>query len=228
MPLFMNSFKKDTDNNIWIKQIFIGLFIIILFLPIFQQVTNFFEYQSLEEKRKKEPFPEINSDSIISKDFYISLENYYNDHFGFRDYLIQTYNTWNLKLFNKLTSEELVMGKEGWLFYFMTKKDYQKTGLHSKEIDFIVEKLEKFSTDLEKKGIDFMFIISPNKNTIYPEYMSDSISKPKEGDLSNLDILGEKLSQNEIVNYYEMRPFLFDQKKNYKVYPSKDSHWTYV
>lgn len=220
----MNNSKKDHLLKIFFIIIFLGF----LFLPCIQQITGIFHYDGLNEKRKKAEFPQFSFQNSINNQYFSEINKYYEDNFGFRDLLIQTNNSLHLKLFQKLLTDDLIVGKDNWLFYYITLDDYQKKSLHPKEIGKAVTKLEAFSDNLRSHGIDFYLIISPNKNTIYPEYMPDNISKPKEGSQSNLELFAKELQKNQKVKYLELQSFLLEEKNEYQVYPKNDSHWTYT
>ena len=170
----------------------------------------------------------MNKRSIIDGSFANGVENYWADHFGFRDFLIKVNNTINLKVFNKAPTQEIILGKDNWLFLTNEQPDFEKKSMHSEEIELVVKKLENFAQALERKNIEFFFFVSPNKSTIYPEYLSDSILKPEPGQKSNLELLNDLLTNSQSLHYLDLRPVLFEQKQNYRMYPANDSHWTYT
>ena len=103
-------------QTLGLQGIFVLLFIVMLWLPFLQAKTNLFHYQLLDEKRQKAAFPELNKRSIIDGSFANGVENYWADHFGFRDFLIKVNNTINLKVFNKAPTQEIILGKDNCFF----------------------------------------------------------------------------------------------------------------
>lgn len=211
-----------------IELFFSIFFVIIIILPIWQQYTHCFHYEKLEEKKEKIPFPKLNISTLRDGSYTKSVEVYYTDNFGFRDLLIQANNTLNFKIFNKTETPKLIVGKDNWFFYYQDQKDYEKKAVSAAEMKEMIRKLDLFAADLNKQGIELVFIICPNKATLYPEYMPDSIPKPKEGNQSNLEIFDSILKKDQLIHYIDMRSTLIEKKKDYLVYPKVDSHWTEV
>ena len=52
-----------------------------------------------------------------SRDFIAGIENYFNDHFGFRKRLVRLNHHWKEQLFRTGGSSDAIVGRDGWLFY---------------------------------------------------------------------------------------------------------------
>ncbi|MBO4327675.1 MAG: hypothetical protein J5950_10425 [Clostridia bacterium] len=90
-------------------------------------------------------------------------------------------------------NEQVIAGKDGWLFYAKTVDDYTGAGtLTDEEIEMIAAKLDKVRQYCAENGAEFCFVIVPNKNTVYPEYMPGYFRKTAED--TNYDKLLQKLS----------------------------------
>jgi hypothetical protein len=156
--------------------------------------------------------------------------SYYNDHFNFRGDLILANNLVKVKLFRVSPTPKVLIGKNGWLFY-------DKPGIRPGTVDyyrsltpFSVRELEQWKHLLEHRhqwlaarGIHYLFIIVPNKNTIYPEFMTDHIRQAHKK--SRMDQLVEYLENQSTVPLLDIRQALKDAKTQYPVYSKTDSHW---
>lgn len=205
---------------------------LLLFLPWFQQKTGIIRYEPLEEKRQKAKYPKLTLDLVLSGKFQAKVEAYYADHFGLRDVLIKSANTANLKLFEKKVTSDVVVGKEGWFYYFQEVNDYEKKSMSSEEIDIAVQRIADFAAQLKRKDIKLVFLITNNKSTIYPEYMPDSIPKSSSEQKSNEELLKPRLANVDNLYFIDSTDLLQEKRKEYPVYSKADTHWnemgTYV
>lgn len=154
------------------------------------------------------------------------FEAYYNDRFGFRTTLIRWHNWVKLRGLGVSGSEKVIIGKEGWLFYahpyiideIRTKKSFTRDELQHWE-----QVLEQRRDWLAKQGIHYLFVIAPNKHTIYPEYLPDSLQRVEKE--SRLDQLITYLKDNSELAILDLRSPLLNAKKRDRIYHRTDSHW---
>lgn len=200
------------------------MFLILLFLPLAQQLFGIFNIRPVEELRRKNAFPEINVKSLISGDFMKKFDLYYNDTFGFRDLLIRLNNNISYHLFKTSDNQQVIIGKNGWFYYSETLNDYRHIPtITPGQAKQIVEKLAEFQQALQDNNINFVFFIAPNKNTIYPEHMPENI--PVELKASNYQILRQAIKNDGRVNYLEFTEDLKRGRDNNIIYRKRDTHW---
>jgi hypothetical protein len=102
--------------------------------------------------------------------------------------------------------------------------DYQNViPLTPDELNQIQTNLDNFQAELTKMGIKFYFIMPPNKNTIYPEYLTPGI--PVIGDKSRLSQLVEYQRENGSVKVIDIRDRLNNLKQEELIYYQTDTHW---
>jgi alginate O-acetyltransferase complex protein AlgJ len=103
----------------------IVLFFLMLLAPFVTQVIGF-STDSTTENRTLAPFPKINSVREIK--FLPKLsENYVNDRFGLRKQLVHFNSLVRYRL-GLSSTRDVVIGKDGWLFYTADKLMEQHTG----------------------------------------------------------------------------------------------------
>ncbi len=167
----------------------------------------------------------ITSDSDSKKfntKFGQEFETYISDNFGFRQEVISGWNAAQYFFFNDSAVENVMVGKDKWLFYSSTAADYEGTNLYSDRMIFRIAKtaelMERYASD---SGAAYVFTIAPNKATIYPEYVS---SKYKKSERTNLSRLSEALSGSDF--YLDIEE-LFNEKlgRDTQYYYKLDSHW---
>jgi hypothetical protein len=135
---------------------------------------------SKAENRLLAVIPDIMSDKGLDFDVIQNIpkyiDGYLNDRFGFRNESIIIINNLNYKLFKKAEINNVLFGKDGWLYYLKneghdTFADFNKSNILSENnLKKIYLQLESRFNWCKSNGIEFFFIIAPLKHSIYPEY----------------------------------------------------------
>ncbi|TLP80759.1 alginate O-acetyltransferase AlgX-related protein [Maribacter sp. ACAM166] len=210
------------------ETIFIGVFFIILTLPVFQNIFELIDSGKNLEKRKLATKPEFN----VSEKYPKQFETYLDDNFGFRNYLINWGGSYRTKLFRSSMHPELVkFGKEDWLFYNKIKghifKSYTNSNLLSNDsLRRVVNRWEKNKENYNKKGAKYFLAFWPNKHTIYPEYLPRTMNAQIKDTISRADQILEYLKQTSSpIKLLDSRTILTENKVNHQLYYKFDTHW---
>ncbi|MBO7407676.1 MAG: hypothetical protein J6V14_08590 [Clostridia bacterium] len=92
-------------------------------------------------------------------------------------------------LFHASGNPDVIVGREGWLFYAPTLNDYLGSGgLTDAELDAVARRLAAVRDYCAAQGAEFIFVCVPNKNTVYPEYMPAYLRAARSSD-TNLNRL---------------------------------------
>jgi len=206
------------------------VFLTAIFIPFFGSIFKTDMHMSVSEKRMLSPFPDIpNSIKTIRR--YPKIFNlYYQDNFGFRKNLMMHHKL--LYWLGDSTSEKVMRGKDGWLFF----KGYSSFDLQNafrgirrfKESELIqyADVLNARHNWLASKDIQYLLIIAPNKHSIYPEYLPDSMFPAYNMTLT--DQFFNYIQQHTDVPVLDLRQPLLDAKSNDKLlYYKTDTHWNY-
>ena len=117
---------------------------------------------------------------------------------------------------------EVIQGRDGWLFRDESIPDYQGDTLQSDEtVASVAADIQTLNEICKQKGIQFIDIALPNKNTVYPEYMP-SIEK---ADYVAMMQLEDYLRANTDVNFTFLNDELLAAKKYGRLYLLTDTHW---
>ncbi len=210
---------NDKTKKIF-KVVYIAGFFAVCVTPF---VGMFFSSDSsTSENRTLSDKPTLLSDDgSINLNFSTDVETYLSEHMGLRNSLISINNHIYYDIFNQSAEDDVIVGSNGWLYYSQTLDDYLgRNVLSDKEIDCIVKVLALQQEYVESYGGQYVFTITPNKNTIYPENMpSRYVKETTENNLSKL----EKALANSSVNYCNIKEAL--SSTDGILYHKKDTHW---
>jgi hypothetical protein len=180
----------------------------------------------LNEKRKLAEFPKWTPHQPDVREFVAGMEGYYNDHFGFRTQLIRWEHAWKRNLFQESSFPNVLLGKDDWLFYQTRELAEDGTApvlFEPRQLEAWQALLEKRRDWLARQGICYVFVIPPDKHTIYPEYLPDWMVKT--GSVTKLDQFFGYMKTNSTVKVIDLRPSLLLAKKVRRTFLQSDTHW---
>ena len=131
-----------------------------------------------------------------------------------------------------IESTQVLLGKEDWLFYKSTEdgdpiSDYQGINHYDEAtMQAFADKLTNERNQFANYGIDFYILSIPNKSSVYPEYMPDTIER--KDTTSRTDLLMKYLEENTDLNVVDAKPTLVKAKKKKPVYYKSDTHFNQI
>ncbi len=209
------------------KFAFVAIFLLILYAPNMFKLSGKSDGPNTEKggNASLEYNESLQGVNLLVK----KIENYYDNNFGLRNLLIRLNSYIDVKLLKTTSTEKVVMGKDGWLYYG-TEGDKNVPDLYRGIIKFTDEELLKIKTNLEErrdyleaKGIPFILMITPDKESIYPEYYDDRYKKINEE--TRLDQLLDYLNENSDLHVVDVREELKSKKSIERLYDKTDTHW---
>lgn len=160
-------------------------------------------------------------DGTFNFDYLNDLSTYFADHFAFRQKFITAEAGLEAALFGTSASEDVLLGKDGWLFYGQTLDDFQGQNLLSERECFAAARCVSLMAEYaEKNGAKFLFAVVPNKNSLYPQQMPDfAVQSTLPGNPARL----AAAMQREGTAYLDLTEVLSAQET--QLYHTLDSHW---
>jgi hypothetical protein len=212
------------------------MFLAAIYVPFLGALLKDHANVSRLEKRTLAPLPSWPTNIQSVRLFPTRFADYYADHFGFRQPLVSWYKQLKYHL-GDAPSQDVIVGREGWVFLGGIRKGYSRYGDpvgDARHVSRYSEAgLRQFSVYLsavsywlEKKGSRFLFVMAPNKHSIYPEYLPDYV-KPVQAE-SAADQLFSHLRSHVQTPAVDLRPALRNAKEQGSVYFYRDSHWNYL
>ncbi len=164
--------------------------------------------------------------------FGIPISQYSENIFGkFQMIGLNTRITEMLSGGDYMESSEVLLGKEGWLFYKVTTDGtplYDYMGINrftDEELEAIDAGLKAESDEMSSRGIKYTVLTIPNKEQVYDIYMPDTIERIS--DTSRLDQLTEYLKDRGTdYTYINITDTYMKYRENYPLYYKTDTHYT--
>jgi alginate O-acetyltransferase complex protein AlgJ len=209
--------------------VFISLFLGIVCLPLVGKLLPSEGAFALTENRRPTAFPTVDLNSpgwgFSIASFPRRFERYWDDSFAFRWYLIRAHSIVKLAL-GVSPSPKALVGQNGYLFYAAEQSvDYFRAvkPYTARELTQWREELESRRVWLAERGIRYLVVVAPNKETIYPEFMPPEL-RPV-GAETRLDQLTRELRAHSGVELLDLRPALRRAKQTQRIYHRTDTHW---
>ncbi len=211
------------------------LFVLAIYVPLVIGVIEKDKIISKNERRELAPLPKIPKTINDVWNFPKRFEKYYSDHFGFRDWLVRTYSRVKYNL-NDSPSKDVTIGKNGWMFLGSVKKGYngydapmgdvRNVNLYTQpELKKLAQHFIKLKAWLNERDIEYIFVIAPNKHSIYFEQLPDYISKIN--NQSTTDQFVEYMAEHTDLTVVDLISDLIKEKKNHQLYYKTDTHWNH-
>ena len=185
----------------------------MLFLPPTRPAAN----------ERLAPVPRLyTEEGALNPNVLDEVTNYIADHFALRQEMVTANAALHTALLHTAPAEDVIYGKDGWLYYAATLDDYQnRQTLSEDDLHAIARTVAEMQAFCEARGAQFLFTIAPNKNSLYPENMPARYLK--ENAAGNYEHLRPLLDEYG-VRYADL--FAFFEGQDEVLYLETDSHWT--
>jgi hypothetical protein len=208
-----------------IKISVIGLFLLMTATPFSQQKLDLIPVRPLQENRLKKERPSewlklFEPGAVFAHQY----EEYFNDRYGFRDLLIRFRNQIDYTVFQK--SEKIVIGRNGWLFYKSVVEEEEILAEKMPAADWggICARIVKLHGMLASRSITLVMLVSPMKNSIYPEMLP--AGAPRRPSPTHFERFRAFLRAHPEIMTVDTFPLLQRLKGSMQVYYKNDFHWT--
>ena len=187
------------------------LFMLGICLPGLDRLMHLDPTPPPNEKRAKAKRPVFDLSANRLRAYPVKYQRYFDDHFGWRNWLIRTNAVLSAQVLGiSPIPRRVTVGKEGWLFL------NGHSGAHFRGVDpFTTEELEEWRVLLEgrrdwlaARGVDFVFVIAPDKTSVYPEKLPTEMKRG----IQRVDQLLEYLSEASGLRVIDLRPVLIEAR----------------
>lgn len=155
-------------------------------------------------------------------DYLSEVGEYFSGHFAFRSELVALDSYVKTTVFGVSPISDVIAGEDGWLYYTATLDDFWHRNPVSDRMLFnIAHNISLMQQYTESLGMDFLFTVAPNKNSLYYDNMPSRLLYQVNAE-SDMDRLAFWLDKEQI-NYVDLYS-LFEEQEEI-LYYQRDSHW---
>lgn len=200
-------------------------FLLLLLLPLGQYAYQWFEEEPLVGLVRKQKMPILYTKTFLEGDFQKEFGDHMRDSIGFRPFFIRTINQFDYSLFGQINIDNLVMGKEGYLFGTIYIDAYfGKYRVDESKITEHARKIVDVRDSLAVRDIKLVYSLVPGKVMMYPEFIADNTEKKR---LNNYELFSSAF-EKEGVDFIDFYPLLKKHKDEGKfpVFPRAGLHWS--
>ncbi len=168
----------------------------------------------------------VSFSSIV--DFPRNYGTSFNNNFTLRDNLIRLEYWTRFNVLRETVFPQVLLGKDGWMYYTNEGNlDYYQRvkPLAGDQTTIIRSNLEQMQRELENEGINFLFVIAPNKESIYPQYLPDGLARADNPAWADQIVTSLRTTD---VNVLDLRPVMLENAEKAPVYFKTDTHWNPV
>jgi len=155
-----------------------------------------------------------------------TFEKFFNDHFGLRRGLIGLRNQIESRALKRSPSEDVIVGKNDWLYYAGDHSVDDFRGRYLLTTDELARwhaALKARRDSLAQRGIKYRFVIAPNKQSIYPEYLPDSLVKGRPSLADQIVTYMREAGDPDLI--LDLRPILRSFEGKLLSFRKLDVHW---
>jgi hypothetical protein len=182
------------------------------------------------ELRTPAPKPELPRTTKALVTYGEEYEAYFKDSFGLRDRLLRWNSMLEVFVYGVSPHHVAYFGRDGWLFYAADRSQLNHRGRHP----FPPADLARWASALERKrallaaeGVRYLYVVAPDKESIYPERLADWMAPV--GPLRLDQWLAYMREHAPRVEILDLRPPLIAAKRDDTtddwVYTNLGTHW---
>ncbi|MBL7910709.1 MAG: hypothetical protein JNJ41_06630 [Bacteroidia bacterium] len=199
---------------------------VIMFIHMVYNNFNFIRIPSLKGYIANPEKPLLNDSNWFSGHYQVNQENYLNSNFGFRSLYVRLNNQIDFSVFNKIHSQDVVLGKDNYLFEERYINSYcGKDFMGADSVEHILDQLAFISSEFKKRGKHLIIVFAANKASYYPEFIPEHYHKIN--DSTNYKFLSTGI-KNKALNAIDFDKWFVENRSRakYPLYPKYGTHWS--
>jgi hypothetical protein len=217
------------------QQLVVALFVLALGAPMFARFLRPGAAAASIERELRKParFPGAPASIPELLEWPRRVEAWHADSLGLRDQLLRGHNALELLFYRRAPNSTLFLGRDGWIF--LTGDDSRPAwrGLLTLEPSLLeewVRALRQREAWFAERGIAYLRVCAPNKETIYPEQLP--ACEAALGPTPREQLLERFARESEPLPFLDLTPALREEKRFDRpaeddfVFHPHGSHWT--
>ncbi len=205
----------------------IVVFALLLVVPALLALTGHagFDIAFLEHTEHRRPFvaPPPTTGALATGGWERDAEREIADAFPLRKELIQGYNYAKYTWLGEVQGDRVIRGRDGWLFLGGDERTYLTDRVNPTDaaLAHAADVYAARAAWSAQHGVHYVFVMAPNKSTIYPQYLPAAIARVTPTPADRLI----PLLRARGVPTVDVRAVLIDASRHGDVYSKGDTHW---
>ncbi len=216
-----------------IKLIIIASFLFFMVIPAELFVFGTEAKTSLGGVSQKERGVKLSLKTILDGSFQNWFASKVKKGSGIWEVLLRTDNQLNFTVFRQLSSNyeaNVIVGRDNVLIekaYLKQASAFDNRPLA--KLQKVAKQMKRFQLRLAERGVRTLYLISPSKPAIYPEFVPDGFKNPRRTKVQNNYERILPLLKSEDLNLFDAHDY-FEKLKSETAYPlfaSSGTHWNF-
>lgn len=204
-----------------LKIIFISVFMAIICLPVCVGALVGADIEALH--REPTPLP-----TFRGINYLCDYEDFITDRLAFKGGMIEVANAFNILLLKDNRGSDILYGDQGYFFYAQDYTRQDMLGeriLTQEELAQIADKQISTADFLAEKGIKYLIVIVPDKQSVYSEFVPYGMYRQSDNRVK--DQVVRLLRDNGNIEILDLTEAFRNEKANQPLYLKTDGHWNY-
>jgi len=204
----------------WRPVLFICCVFALLLAPA---VGTLWTHGSVLQRSDRASFPRLTNQGRLNRDYLSQAGSWFEAHLAGRSQMITANSLLQEKMLKTSATDQVVLGRDGWLYYAGEMKGYVGAApLSDHALANIARNLALMQRYTEEQGARFVFTIAPDKAQLYPAQMpARYLRSPAPTDVERL----VPYLKQEGVTYVDLFAPLSPPAQTKPLYLLRDSHW---
>ncbi|MCL1797166.1 MAG: hypothetical protein FWG24_02420 [Eggerthellaceae bacterium] len=150
---------------------YVAAFFVICLLPFVGMLWA--KEQPLSSTTEAAVLPELtHDDGSLNLEYLSQASSYFEENFAYRNFAIDANARLKVSLFATSPTDQVIVGTNGWLYYAEELDDYRGlSAMTPRKAKNIAHNLSLMQGYSRARGSEFVFVVAPNKSSLYPGYM---------------------------------------------------------
>ena len=204
------------------------LFYVLFSLPFIHSFVNKDNTPNLTGIVISNKKPEFNKENWFSGYYQKQMDDYNNDHWAWKEFLVRWNNQFYYALFNEIRVKGFVAVKDNYVIsksYILSA--YGDDFIGEEKIKEKCRKAKVVQDSLKKRGIDLVFLLIPGKGRFCEEKIPEKYKHPIKN--TNYDVYLKYIKEYGI-NYLDLQAWFLNtlkqKEKQHLLFAKFAHHWT--
>jgi hypothetical protein len=210
-----------------LKYILLTVLLILLSLPLVQQLTGVFEEWPLDGYTEQVTTPDLTAEQVLSGSFMADIERFAQQEIGLRSYLVRLHNQIYYSLFNIAKANNVVVCRDGMLLDADYIDAYYGDDLLGEEVILSwLSKWKRLQDTLDVYGTKAVLVFAPGKASYFPEFFPKRM-RQQVGSPTNYEVM-QRFSDSLGVRFIDLKAYFHEimDTATYPLFTLGGIHWS--